>query len=71
MKKLRLEIEKIAVESFETDSAEAGQRGTIHGHATLRCSQDPNRTCYEETCQDVYTCGFLSCGACGTNKCGG
>ncbi|HEY0019669.1 MAG TPA: hypothetical protein VGC13_25420 [Longimicrobium sp.] len=69
MKKLTLNVEKIEVESFNTDSAATDPRGTVLAHATFRCSQNPDNTCFEDTCQDVYTCGFLSCGACGTYKC--
>jgi hypothetical protein len=69
MKKLKLNIESIEVESFEPDSASLEPRGTVHGHATPICSQNPDHTCVEETCQAVYTCQFLSCGDCGSYKC--
>jgi hypothetical protein len=69
MKKLRFNIEEIVVESFATDSSAAEPRGTVQAHATYRCSDNAENTCVNDTCQDVYTCGFLSCGDCGTYKC--
>ena len=69
MKKLRLDIESIAVESFATDERTGERRGTVHGHVSFRCSVDPDNTCAAETCDNAYTCA-LSCGLCGSYKCG-
>jgi len=70
MKKVKLNLEGIEVESFETDSAALEQRGTVKGHVSYFCSANPDHTCVDVTCDDVYTCQFLSCGDCGTYKCG-
>lgn len=62
--KLKLKLEDLAVDSFETVSNGAMQKGTVHGHGTL----------FEWTCRGTcvgngYTCGcpgttapgFLTC----------
>ena len=61
MKKLRLNLEKIAVESFETEQGTGKPLGTVHGHASIACSQNPDHTCDVETCVQEYTCRFQSC----------
>lgn len=54
MKKLRLQIEQLAVESFTT-SAMAQGRGTVRAHATElgnTCGAEPS--CGPETCGQLY-----------------
>ncbi|HSU16712.1 hypothetical protein [Longimicrobium sp.] len=51
MKKLKLEVEELAVESFATASQAQGL-GTVRGHGTFR----------ENTCQAVNSCGPHTCG---------
>jgi hypothetical protein len=51
MKKLKLEIEELAVESFATAAAMA-DIGTVRGHGTFR----------GDTCQAVNSCGPHTCG---------
>jgi hypothetical protein len=63
MKKRKLNLENIAVESFETEHGTGTLRGTVHGHASVYCSQNPDRTCDAATCGE-YTCHFWTC-ACG------
>ncbi|MFL5540736.1 MAG: hypothetical protein ACJ8J0_17220 [Longimicrobiaceae bacterium] len=70
MKKLELNLESIAVESFETEKGTGEPRGTVHGHISIRCSENPDHTCDGDTCNDAYTCHFLSCGACDSYNCG-
>lgn len=63
MKKIVLDVETLAVESFVADVDAKGQRGTVYGNATLRlcnptayyCSLGYN-TCAEASCVD--TCGY-------------
>lgn len=38
MKKMKLELENLQVDSFETVAPADGTRGTVHGHATLVCT---------------------------------
>lgn len=47
MKKLRLHLEDLSVESFGT-GPEPAQRGTVHGRATARCNTNVscNGTCH-------------------------
>ena len=61
MKKLRLNLENIAVESFETEHGTGKPRGTVRGHASFNCSENPDHTCDAVTCVAEYTCQFLSC----------
>lgn len=73
MKKLRLNLDELEVESFETE-AEHAERGTVHGHAQYSaycppgeslqasncptCQQTCVATCYgQNTCEGVFTCG--------------
>lgn len=51
MKKLRLQIEQLAVESFVTAQA-AGPRGTVRAHATE----------FGDTCDPAPSCGPETCG---------
>jgi len=76
MKKLHLELDDLAVESFETSNADAGY-GTVRGYVSLRCvtnyTCDPAaNTCGQNaTCGEYYTC-YVSCGTdCAVQECGG
>ena len=59
MRKLKLEIETLVVESFDTRAAEGGA-GTVHGHASypLGCHTPPDS--YPDTC-DYATCAGMTC----------
>ena len=56
MKKLKLELDALEVESFEV--ARTGPpTGTVHGHNTAtQCNTSPDRTC-----AGYLTCDFNSC----------
>ena len=60
MKKLVLNVEMLRVESFAPQAERNGQRGTVQGHATLRCATlQCNPTFY---CTLGYnTCDMASC----------
>jgi hypothetical protein len=76
MKKLKLQMEDLAVESFATASA-AGPRGTVEAHNTFRGSTcGAENTCGPQTCPPMYCvietafpCGGGTAGTCppGTN----
>jgi len=83
MKKLRLEIDELEVESF--DAGAAGEtKGTVRGHITyLNCNTAPDQTCgnfltcayphcetetWAQDCTDRYTCGTCDY-TCGDNTC--
>lgn len=73
MKKLRLQIEQLAVESFVTAQA-AGPRGTVRAHATeFGDTCDPAPSCGPETCGNAYcirqTDNLNLCGGGGTGGC--
>jgi hypothetical protein len=56
MKKLRLELDALEVESFEVARTEP-PTGTVHGHNTAtQCNTSPDRTCAEQ-----MTCGPNTC----------
>jgi hypothetical protein len=72
MKKLKLAIDGLMVESFEVGAA-TEVKGTVHAHVTaLGCNTGPNQTCgnfltcayptcatetWAFDCTDRYTCG--------------
>jgi hypothetical protein len=67
MKKLKLNLDEIKVESFETTDASSLSKGTIMGQVTwtqfLSCHTDDNtcgRTCDNDTI--FYTCLGATCG---------
>ena len=63
MKKIRLHLDALEVESFDVAGEPEEPRGTVHGNTgDLRCTTDcPTApvTCTEDTCQD--TCDGPSC----------
>lgn len=38
MSKLKLDLDTLEVESFRTETAEEGERGTVHGHIFILAS---------------------------------
>jgi hypothetical protein len=61
MRKVRLDLDALAVESFETDGGTTKRKGTVHGHApTLDLG---------ETCNGGNTCWDSCDGVCGTYFC--
>ena len=65
MRKIRLDLDDLTVESFNTAPAEGKQGGTIKGHATyfVGCVASENSdcaTCLDGCPQDTLTC-MASC----------
>ncbi|HEX6909694.1 MAG TPA: hypothetical protein VF142_04855 [Longimicrobium sp.] len=71
MKKLRLDLDELKVESFDTDGAR-GPRGTVHAHApyTYMCDSTPcvtdwscegNDTMCDWMCSSPPASGDVSC----------
>ena len=73
MRKIRLEIDDLAVESFDTADGKGKKTGTVHGHSEFTefdgCnSQYSNCATCEYGCpQDTVTC-FASCRMTGGNN---
>jgi hypothetical protein len=63
MKKIRLELERLHVETFATGDRDATARGTVHGQWSQRGTCDG----FVGTCQYGGTCGP----GCGTVGCTG
>jgi hypothetical protein len=69
MNKLRLDLDRLEVESFATDRGE-GERGTVEAHVSLRCTGGGLTCDAGNTCADGDTCGaqascYISCnGSC-------
>lgn len=72
MKKLRLNLDELEIESFATTAeADALEEGTVHGyHCTCNCCTDNDPTCYNtcagnatchRTCVGNNTCGQTAC----------
>ncbi|HEU4882309.1 MAG TPA: hypothetical protein VFT45_08695 [Longimicrobium sp.] len=58
-KKLRLSMDDLAVESFDTGHEDVFRRGTVHGHALS------DSTCVERICRCSDESGYdVSCGTC-------
>jgi hypothetical protein len=73
MRKLRLDIDMLVVESFATDGARGGN-GTVRGHddsvqpadTIVRKSENP-ADCSMATCGDLYSCYPAMFSQCCTN----
>lgn len=64
MHKLKLDLDQLAVESFDTNPSDSARRGTVQGFVPT-----PAATCFI-TCPTCYnTCA--SCGGTCDNSCGG
>ncbi|HEX8905972.1 MAG TPA: hypothetical protein VF771_14075 [Longimicrobiaceae bacterium] len=82
MKKLTLNLDELAVDSFDTVPT-AGRRGTVQArsgttYADESCNGTCDHTCYPDSCASCdFTCGSCaSCGgtcavSCGAATCGG
>ncbi|HEX6038207.1 hypothetical protein [Longimicrobium sp.] len=58
MKKLRLSLDELTVDSFQTGDDEALQRGTVHGNAS-------DSTCFQRICECREPSEYnQSCGTC-------
>ncbi|HEU0055113.1 MAG TPA: hypothetical protein VFQ39_18125 [Longimicrobium sp.] len=57
MRKVKLELDSLAVESFAT-SGRKEERGTVLGHASFRC--DSEIVCYS----DLVDCPIVDTGSC-------
>jgi hypothetical protein len=53
MKKITLELDRLRVESFDTQAADAAERGTVHGHWSQMGTCDGRVA----TCQYGGSCG--------------
>lgn len=68
MRKIRLELEELSVESFDTAAGDESPRGTVRGHSTdtqeTACGPDgsnPFTSCYSDApdCQTLW--GWSGC----------
>ncbi|HEX6746426.1 MAG TPA: hypothetical protein VF092_03855 [Longimicrobium sp.] len=61
-KKLRLQVEELRVEQFQTDPAVGAARGTVRGHDSGLSDADtePCRFCPDMPI--TYSCDFSPCG---------
>lgn len=74
MKKLKLDLDQLQVESFETAAPRAG-RGTVLGHKcsvpwdTSTCPPPPTGDCESLECLDtsIQQCGYSYGGTCGAS----
>ena len=67
MRKLRLDLESLSVESFDAAPAERAARGTVHGNQIRPFSKDPGCLPFSPNCalsDDDPTCQ-ISCGQAG------
>lgn len=60
MRKLKLEVDSLRVESFASVTKDAEEQGTVHAHASApNACLPPTDSVLEQTC--AYTCAGLSC----------
>lgn len=68
MRKLKLDIHALEVDTFEAAAAKAGRAGTVHARITGSC---PGETDYRVHTCDIASCGgtciitYVPCGTCG------
>lgn len=70
MRRLKLNVDELLVESFNSTDAPTSQRGTVHAHgqagqATYACTDgwytcDTHQDSCDGTCVDPGTCGYFS-----------
>ncbi|HEU0300465.1 MAG TPA: hypothetical protein VFR37_13440 [Longimicrobium sp.] len=60
MKKLTLNVDSLLVQSFETDSADAVEMGTVHGFAKKTGLQDTNCSAID-ACASSLGCTQFDC----------
>jgi hypothetical protein len=65
MKKIRLELDTLSVESFRTTGSDTERRGTVHGHLPMETQA---RDCDSLDVCTYWNCGteISDCGGCGT-----
>ncbi|WP_420129070.1 hypothetical protein [Longimicrobium sp.] len=76
MRKVKLDLDTLDVESFTTSGAEKDS-GTVLGHASLACTGENGNTCGGGnschggyTCDGAATCNYRTCDTvCGTYYC--
>jgi hypothetical protein len=76
-KKIRLDLDTIAITSFSTTSEESGPRGTVVAHQTLGPScrascavcDDTRCGCSESCATEQTMCGACVSGGCQTEYC--
>ncbi|HEX8691901.1 MAG TPA: hypothetical protein VF746_05760 [Longimicrobium sp.] len=80
MRKLRLDLEELAVESFDTSTSGAPRAGTVRGNIATDSiaigAAEPapvgtyQKTCMIDFCADSWQSGCLTCaGTCGEDTC--
>jgi hypothetical protein len=72
MKKIRLDLDALSVESFDTTKSEEETRGTVEGNAeSFQAYCTDGNTCYESVCGTCNTqCGSCHDATCGDTYCG-
>jgi len=65
MRKIKLNVETLAVESFAIE-AEAPQRGTVDAHLSSPIGCSAATLCAVATCVKLATCDYTICRVCPT-----
>jgi hypothetical protein len=66
MKKVRLELDALSVESFDTVARDGAADGTVFGQATYQAYCSYGYTCPETECADDCGTYATDCGSCAT-----
>jgi len=65
MRKTKLSLDTLRVETFETHPAAVEMRGTVHAHLTQAADTCGGRTC-DAPCKSTFTF-YMTCQQCSTN----
>ncbi len=68
MHKLKLDLDRLIVESFDTDASGIARRGTVRGHSGFSVGAF---TCVVNTCDSCYDTCYSCGGSCGAGCTGG
>lgn len=56
--KMKLDLDGLSVETFESEARETARRGTVLGNEDMITVDN---TCYDYTCRGYGTCGIYPC----------
>jgi hypothetical protein len=56
--KMKLDLDGLSVETFESEARETSRRGTVLGNEEMITVDN---TCYDYTCRGYGTCGIYPC----------
>jgi hypothetical protein len=71
MKKIRLDLDGLTVETFATTKDDEARRGTVRGHLSAYYELCQPGDTWQASCTCEATCNAATCYNCGSAGCGG